>query len=74
MKSSITNVIKSEDNRSKQYQEYVKPVSQKDRVSSDIIGWSQGPGQSERGGMQVGKKKTSDHPAAQTNGDFIKWS
>ena len=73
MKSSITGVIKSEDNKGKQYSEFVKPVSQKDRVSSDIIGWSQNPGQSEKGGMQIGKKKANEHPAVQTNGDFIKW-
>ena len=47
----MSSIIKSDDNRGKEYQEYVKPVNQKDRVSNDIIGWRQGgsPGNDDGG-------------------------
>ena len=66
--------MKSDNNKGKHYQEYVKPVSQKDRVSQDIIGWKGNSSPDDGGKFSSGKKKHGAHPATQTNGDFIKWS
>lgn len=53
----------------------MKPKIQKDRVSQDIIGWKGNSSPGDDGGQfSSGKKKHSDHPATQTNGDIIKWS
>lgn len=44
-------------------------------MSQDIIGWKGNSSPGDDGGQfSSGKKKHSDHPATQTNGDIIKWS
>lgn len=40
MQSSLSTIIKVEDNRNSDYSEQVRRVDNRDRQSSDIIGWS----------------------------------
>lgn len=56
-KSTLEGIFKIENNRGKEYNEYVKPVNQKDRVSKDIIGWNANASQDDGGQFSSGKKK-----------------
>lgn len=69
----MAGLLKPENSRGQEYQEYVKPKNQKDRVSQDIIGWRGNSSPDDGGKFSSGKKKHDAHPAVQTNGDFIKW-
>ncbi len=72
MQSSISNVIKSEDNLRNGNAYSNQPgrmINNKERVSHDIFGCSDFPEDK----PYQGRKKISNHLAAQTNGNLIQW-
>lgn len=76
MQSSMSSIIKEEDNKGKpvadEFGGFSKRVDYRDRAGQDVLTWSNSRGddtQSEFGG----KKKSYNHKAAQDNGNFLQW-
>lgn len=76
MKSSISNIIKVEDNKGQDHTDYngpAKRINNREQQSNVNFAWGGNNNcrDDDTSSNYGGKKKTTTHPAAQNNGNII---